>query len=216
MATLCLGLLLFTIGRLVGAAVLTAMPGITTPSPVQPGFIDNCNSFAYASPGDTCYSMGEKYGLDINAFLALNPQIGGIQSCSQNLWADYWYCVHSIDGSDMPATLASSRPAATACVTTSSESSPQQQATVTIMSKPPMCPTGNDCWRAYRKAAAQVRPSYSSWCSSLLTESVITQTAYENFPGIPNMVKNQCASLGPANVVITSYCACFTARQMGP
>lgn len=201
------------------SVALAGVPGISTPAPVQPGFPDNCEGFTMAIPGDTCDSLSQKNGLDVTALLSLNPQIGGVQNCPQNVQAYVWYCVHA--GSEhgdqgvAPPTRTSAprksvgRPPPKTTVVVVTET------VVPIKTTPaPVCPRDNDCWRAFRKAADRVKPSYSSWCTSVLAPPAIKEDDYDLFPGAPNMVRNQCSKLGAAHTVISSYCSCYTAGQM--
>lgn len=211
--------IIYIISAIFNSVALGGVPGIFTPSPVQSGFPSNCEGFAMAIPGDTCDSLAQKHGLDTPTLLSLNPQIGGYENCPRNLFADYWYCMHAelappfrepppppTQTADPRKTLVHHPPPAT----TTGE---KQGAPAAITTPPPSCPT-NDCWRAFRKAADRVKPSYSSWCSSVLAPPAILDPYFDDFPGAPNMVKNQCTGLGYAHTVISSYCRCYTAGQM--
>lgn len=224
-------LIIFILAVVLSSGALGAVQGILTPSPVQSGFPGNCAGFAMAIPGDTCESLAQKNGLGVDALLNLNPQIGGPLNCPQNLYANYWYCMHTDGprpppfggqfpppGADVPPpppapapTVNPGHPVAQPPAVTIAPQKPTTLATVTT--PPPSCAT-NDCWRAFRKAADRVKPSYSSWCTSVLQGPAILESNFDAFPGAPNMVRNQCSTLGDAHTVISSYCRCYTAGKI--
>ncbi|KAJ5205117.1 hypothetical protein N7491_004261 [Penicillium cf. griseofulvum] len=67
--------------------------GIATPTPTQPGMVDNCNGFYFAKAGDTCASIAVKSGISQQQLLSWNPSIGS--DCS-GLWADNYVCISRI------------------------------------------------------------------------------------------------------------------------
>ncbi|KAM0664903.1 hypothetical protein ACQRIU_006287 [Beauveria bassiana] len=73
----------------------TTVPGngITTPVPVQPNLVSNCNKFYFVNKGDNCADITARYNLDLSDFLEWNPKAGN--SCS-GLWADAYACVSVI------------------------------------------------------------------------------------------------------------------------
>ena len=212
------------------SVVLAGVPGIYTPYPVQSGFPDNCVGFNVAIPGDTCDSFAYKNGLDVPTFLSLNPQIGGIQGCPQNVAVYYWYCAHSLGGGSssggggggggdptknaQPTRTDHAKKKGSQAPATATAKPAKTELPPVRTTPPPICPIDNDCWRAFRKAADRVKPSYSSWCTSVLQPPAILETDFKLFPGAPNMVRDQCKTLGDADTVISSYCSCYTAGQM--
>lgn len=73
--------------------------GIETPSPIQPGMVDNCNDFYKVVSGDNCQGVSSKKHISLDDFLTWNPQVGG-RSCS-GLWAGAYVCV-SVIGHQAP------------------------------------------------------------------------------------------------------------------
>ncbi|RYO84777.1 hypothetical protein DL764_009280 [Monosporascus ibericus] len=95
--------------------------GIATPSPTQPGMVNNCNRFYLVSSGDTCSTVASRAGISLSQFSAWNPQTGGA-SCS-SLWLDYYVCIGTMGTSNpQPSTTNGGN-------TTSSTSSPQPSTT---------------------------------------------------------------------------------------
>ncbi|KAJ5874552.1 uncharacterized protein N7529_002982 [Penicillium soppii] len=77
------------------ATTTSASPtnGITTPQPIQPGMIADCNKFHLVVEGDGCDSIAKANGITPAQFYALNPALGN--SCSA-LWLGYYVCVSRI------------------------------------------------------------------------------------------------------------------------
>ncbi|KFY72525.1 hypothetical protein V499_07338 [Pseudogymnoascus sp. VKM F-103] len=70
--------------------------GVTTPEPVQPGMVDNCNRFYKVKNGDTCTTIASSVGVTIAQLASWNTQIGGT-ACT-GIWADYNICTGVIGG----------------------------------------------------------------------------------------------------------------------
>ncbi|RYP68851.1 hypothetical protein DL769_005424 [Monosporascus sp. CRB-8-3] len=98
----------------------TGVNGIATPSPTQPGMVNNCNRFYLVSPGDTCSAVASRAGISLSQFSAWNRQTGGA-SCS-SLWLDYYVCI-GIIGTSTP------QPTTTAGNGTIGTSNPQPSTT---------------------------------------------------------------------------------------
>ncbi|KAF5697045.1 hypothetical protein FGLOB1_13056 [Fusarium globosum] len=76
--------------------------GITTPLPIQPGMVDNCDVFYYVKPGDNCLKISAEFGISFGQFKEWNPTVG--EDCL-SLWADANVCVRTI-GFEYPETAA--------------------------------------------------------------------------------------------------------------
>lgn len=76
--------------------------GITTPLPIQPGMVDNCDVFYYVKPGDNCLKIAAQFGISFDQFKEWNPTVG--KDCL-SLWADANVCVRTI-GFEYPETAA--------------------------------------------------------------------------------------------------------------
>ncbi|KAM0542829.1 hypothetical protein ACHAPJ_012609 [Fusarium lateritium] len=72
-----------------------ATNGITTPSPIRPGMVTNCNKFHPVKKTTTCDSIQNYYKISLADFLKWNPAVG---SNCKGLWADYNVCVGVIGG----------------------------------------------------------------------------------------------------------------------
>ncbi|KAI1014460.1 hypothetical protein LB504_012235 [Fusarium proliferatum] len=60
------------------------------PSPTQPGIVDSCNKWHYVDNGDGCYSIAEKFHINLSDFYKWNSKVGN--DCS-GLWLHYYVCV---------------------------------------------------------------------------------------------------------------------------
>ncbi|KAI6755997.1 hypothetical protein HG530_011733 [Fusarium avenaceum] len=60
------------------------------PTPLQPGIIDGCNKWHYVDDGDGCYSIAQKYLIELDDFYSWNPKVG--DDCA-GLWLHYNVCV---------------------------------------------------------------------------------------------------------------------------
>ncbi|KXT12676.1 hypothetical protein AC579_3275 [Pseudocercospora musae] len=59
------------------------------PTNTQPGTAVGCANYIRVHPGDTCESIADAHGIDVNDFERWNPQAGA--EC-YNLWANYYVC----------------------------------------------------------------------------------------------------------------------------
>ncbi|KAH7635588.1 hypothetical protein B0T09DRAFT_298276 [Sordaria sp. MPI-SDFR-AT-0083] len=76
--------------------------GITTPLPIQPGMVSDCDSFYFVKLGDSCTTIAASNGISLTQFTTWNPQVGGA-SCS-GLWANAYVCVSTIGHSPSVST----------------------------------------------------------------------------------------------------------------
>ncbi|SCO91528.1 uncharacterized protein FRV6_15656 [Fusarium oxysporum] len=81
---------------------ITGDNGITTPLPIQPGMVDDCDAFYYVKPGDNCLIISAQFGISFDQFKEWNPTVG--KDCL-SLWADANVCVRTI-GFEYPETAA--------------------------------------------------------------------------------------------------------------
>ncbi|PGH27223.1 hypothetical protein AJ80_01180 [Polytolypa hystricis UAMH7299] len=71
----------------------TATNGIPTPSPTQPGMVENCDAFHKVESGDQCGVIAQQYGISLSQFVEYNP---GVNADCSGLWLDYYVCVSII------------------------------------------------------------------------------------------------------------------------
>ncbi|AEO59463.1 carbohydrate-binding module family 50 protein [Thermothelomyces thermophilus ATCC 42464] len=83
----CVGI----IGGTPPATTTRAGNGITTPTPVHPGMVSNCNKFAYVNPGDTCDGLASLYHISTSDLVSWNAGIGG-KDC-RSLQANTFICI---------------------------------------------------------------------------------------------------------------------------
>ncbi|KAL3452698.1 hypothetical protein BJX65DRAFT_302607 [Aspergillus insuetus] len=67
--------------------------GIATPTPTQPGMIDNCNGFHEVKSGDTCASIAQAAGISVSELTTWNSGVG--TGCS-SLWLGYYVCISRV------------------------------------------------------------------------------------------------------------------------
>ena len=68
--------------------------GISTPTPLQPQIVDNCDNFHFVVKNkDNCQSIATQHGITLDQFISWNPSAG--KTCG-GLWADAYCCVHTI------------------------------------------------------------------------------------------------------------------------
>jgi hypothetical protein len=60
-------------------------------APTQDAFSSDCTVWDIAKEGDTCFAIAHKYGMSVEQFVALNPQLQA--ACNPNLWEGYCYCL---------------------------------------------------------------------------------------------------------------------------
>lgn len=73
----------------------TPSNSVETPSPIQPGMVDNCDEFYQVESGDVCYSIAVDNDISLDQFLEWNPDVGGA-GCD-GLWLDAYVCIGVID-----------------------------------------------------------------------------------------------------------------------
>jgi hypothetical protein len=80
---------------LTGRAIVskTGDNGITTPLPIQPGMVDNCDKFYLVQKDDICQTIATNNGIPLSTFYEWNPSVG---SECKGMWADANVCVHTI------------------------------------------------------------------------------------------------------------------------
>ena len=82
----------------------TSTNGVVTPTPTQPGMVDNCDAFHLVQSGDNCATIAGDYQITRDQFLEWNPGVGA--GCS-SLWLEYYVCV-SVIGQDPTGTTTTS------------------------------------------------------------------------------------------------------------
>jgi hypothetical protein len=89
-------------------AAPTPTNGIATPTPIQPGMVDNCDAFHFVVDTDICSTIVKKYGISLSQFYTWNPKIG--TDCG-GLWLGVNVCVSIIGvGPSTPPASASPTP----------------------------------------------------------------------------------------------------------
>lgn len=77
--------------------------GVTTPTPIQPEMVDNCNKFHFVKKNENCDNIAKTYSITRAQFVTYNPAVG--DTCS-GMWAEVYVCVGIIGGS--PVTTSAS------------------------------------------------------------------------------------------------------------
>ncbi|KAJ0159174.1 LysM domain-containing protein, partial [Colletotrichum tanaceti] len=73
--------------------------GVTTPTPIQPGMVSNCNKFYFVASGVTCGKVLADENISLADFAKWNPNVGA--ECT-GMWAEVNVCVGVIGGSVTP------------------------------------------------------------------------------------------------------------------
>ncbi|OAL43397.1 LysM domain protein [Pyrenochaeta sp. DS3sAY3a] len=68
----------------------TTKPASSTPTPVQPGMVNNCKKFYKVQAGDGCWAIADTNKITLDNFYKWNPAVK--TDCS-GLWAQYFVCV---------------------------------------------------------------------------------------------------------------------------
>ncbi|KAI0467969.1 hypothetical protein F4859DRAFT_517504 [Xylaria cf. heliscus] len=91
-----------------GPQGVTPTANSTLSAPSQPGIASNCNAFAYATAGDTCFDMSQRFGITLAQLTTWNPVLGypDGHNCTTQFWAGYDYCV-GVPGSGSTTTTTS-------------------------------------------------------------------------------------------------------------
>ncbi|KAH7041444.1 uncharacterized protein B0I36DRAFT_345046 [Microdochium trichocladiopsis] len=75
------------------ASTTTTGNGIKTPSPLQPGVVNNCDKFHVVKSGQTCAKIAANYGITVARLVSWNKSL--TTKCTE-LWLDANVCVHTI------------------------------------------------------------------------------------------------------------------------
>lgn len=75
--------------------------GITTPTPIREGMVNNCNKFYFVVKDDNCYNIAAAQSITLDQLYAWNPAVG--TSC-QGLWPQTYICVGTIGFTPAPST----------------------------------------------------------------------------------------------------------------
>ncbi|KAG8410343.1 hypothetical protein J3459_017153 [Metarhizium acridum] len=70
--------------------LIYSLVGVETPSPTQPGIVDNCDKFCYVQKDNTCEEVAEKNHISVEEFIKWNEGAG--PECL-TLWANTYACV---------------------------------------------------------------------------------------------------------------------------
>jgi hypothetical protein len=83
-------------------ATSTSNSGISTPTPIQPGIVSNCDAFYYVETDDvTCAQIAHDSGISLSQFYTWNPNVG--TDCG-SLWTSYYVCISIVGVSPSPTT----------------------------------------------------------------------------------------------------------------
>ncbi|KAL2834838.1 hypothetical protein BJY01DRAFT_252812 [Aspergillus pseudoustus] len=96
----------------IASSTTTTGSSITTPTPIEPGMVDNCTAFHLVVSGDTCADIAADAGISLSDFVSWNPGVGS--DCS-GLWLDYYVCVGagSVSSSSSSSTVSTTTAATT-------------------------------------------------------------------------------------------------------
>ncbi|KAJ4013690.1 hypothetical protein NW766_005929 [Fusarium irregulare] len=67
--------------------------GITTPLPIQPGMVKDCDRFYLVQKNEVCLAITNEFGISFEQFKKWNPTVG--DQC-EYMWADAYVCTHTV------------------------------------------------------------------------------------------------------------------------
>ncbi|KAJ8124182.1 hypothetical protein ONZ43_g37 [Nemania bipapillata] len=93
-----------------GPQGVTPTANSTLSAPSQDGIASDCNAFAYATTGDTCFDMSQRFSITLAQLTTWNPVLGypDGHNCTTQFWAGYDYCV-GVPGSGSTTTTTTSK-----------------------------------------------------------------------------------------------------------
>ncbi|KAF2828938.1 hypothetical protein CC86DRAFT_286527 [Ophiobolus disseminans] len=113
--------------------------GITTPTPIQPNMVENCDAFHLVRTDENCDNIANQYGITRAQFVVYNPSVG--DTCT-GMWANVYVCV-SIIGSEPSRTT--STPVSTTTSNGIATPSPTQPGMITDCNKFYFVKSGDTC-----------------------------------------------------------------------
>ena len=119
----------------------TPTNGISTPTPIQNGMVNNCDSFYKVVKDDGCEAIASRYGITPSQFYAWNPYV---ENTCKNLWPDYYVCV-SIVGVN-PSFTTSVKPTTTTPGNGVATPTPVQDGMTKSCKKFYKVVSGDGCW----------------------------------------------------------------------
>ncbi|KAJ4302167.1 hypothetical protein N0V88_002303 [Collariella sp. IMI 366227] len=138
--------------------------GVSTPTPTQPGMVDNCSKFFFVADGMSCETVLSENKISVKELFAWNPTVK--DDCT-GLWGEVYVCVNII-GRTVTTTPASATPSAT------NVPSPIQTPVVSncnkyhkVASTSTTCQAIADYWGLKMADFNSWNPSINSACSNL-------------------------------------------------
>lgn len=106
---LCTGVTGWTPSTTTAPTATTPTPtnGISTPTPVLPGMVNDCDKFYLVQDGDNCATIAKDNGISLSQFTTWNPEVGA--GCT-GLWVEYYVCVSKIGSTPTMTTTTSTKP----------------------------------------------------------------------------------------------------------
>ncbi|KAF3063307.1 LysM domain-containing protein [Trichoderma lentiforme] len=81
-----------TVTKTTTTSSATSSVAVVTPSPIQPGMVDNCNDFYFVKDkDDTCYSISQLKGKSIDDIKKWNPRVKG-EKDDCTVWLNFYIC----------------------------------------------------------------------------------------------------------------------------
>ncbi|KAF1973232.1 hypothetical protein BU23DRAFT_533807 [Bimuria novae-zelandiae CBS 107.79] len=142
--------------------------GISTPSPLQPSIVDNCDEFYFVKLNEQCDAIAKAHGITLAQFLTWNPKAGA--TCT-GLWAEAYACVSVIGVS--PSLSSSAAPSTTTPGNGIATPAPIQANMVKNCDSFYLVKGGDTCYdigKAQRVSSAEIiswNPAVGSGCGSL-------------------------------------------------
>ncbi|KAM5465123.1 hypothetical protein MferCBS49748_005063 [Microsporum ferrugineum] len=148
--------------------------GVTTPTPTQPGMINDCNKFYLVKTGDSCANITSANGISLNDFLKWNPKAG---SDCIGLWSNAYACISVIGYKPTPTSMP--KPTSTKPSNGIATPTPIQNGMVTNCNKFHFVDSGQTCpviQAKYKVTLADLvkwNPSIKADCTGLWAKSYL-------------------------------------------
>ncbi|KAL8831398.1 MAG: hypothetical protein Q9170_005312 [Blastenia crenularia] len=86
----------------------------TNSAPTQANITKECNAYAYAKAGDTCYDLSQRFHITLAELTTWNPVLGypDGHNCTTQFWEGYDYCV-GVPGNEPTSTSSQGPPTST-------------------------------------------------------------------------------------------------------
>ncbi|KAL8826183.1 MAG: hypothetical protein Q9191_003961 [Dirinaria sp. TL-2023a] len=189
-------------------------PNSTTSAPTQIGIAKDCIAFAYATAGDTCYDMSQRFHITLAQLTTWNPVLGypDGHNCTTEFWTGYDYCVGT-QGSAVSSSTSRAGPSST-----SSLPFPTQSGISPACNKYVEAKTGDYCFKFAQDNGITTDELYS-WNTILGPNGANCsnqfQAGYDYCVGVSSKATSTTKSSIPTQSGIASNCNSIVEAKQG-